>query len=192
MKTLSQYIFEQEEKHDIIRLNMLECVYDAVPNTVCIYYPGEVDESAIQEYINDKFLANSPVDDSQTVKDILGINKSNISDAYFEYDKFERLGESENESITSQIEKDIKSNKVQVYKYEEETDKKIYIYKLSNFRMVITFDNFDILNTSNQISDAEDTEHIKPIIDDMFTALESNDKNNYAIILKYNSYSTQS
>ena len=113
MKTFSQYIFEQDDQHDIIRLNMLEATFDASPGILCIYYPGEVDESTIQEYINDKFLNNSPVGDSQQVKDILGINKSNISDAYFEYDKFERVGEETDEQISNDINKDLKANKIQ-------------------------------------------------------------------------------
>ena len=163
MKSLTRYI---TEKYNTKIVNDLVVEYDSPKHKLYIDAPSTYEESDIQQYIDDYILSKLP-NDSTIGKKAFGINFSFISDAYFEYDKYEKL----NRKL-----KDIDLEWNEEYANENvDQDEKLNTFILYNLRYILKFDKFNVMYDD----DAKQT------LNDIFSSYESNDMNKYPIELKY-------
>ena len=169
MKTLCDYINEAYEE---FRVSTVRVVYDVEPSELYIQAPETFQESDIQQYMDDSWLEHFPSSDDYNEK-MFGKNAENISDIYFEYDKFEHMNESQHEP-REYIEFDSAGDT-------SHNDEKLDFFRIKNLRYIILFEQFDLMNTS------DDDDEIHETLDKIFSAAESNNKNEYPIKIKYNS-----
>lgn len=171
MKNLINYIKESYEK---IHLTNVKAVFDINPEVFTLTGPEIYSESDIQIYLGDVLLKELP-SENKKYQNLLGKNVDHISDAYFEYSKFEHSSDTyEDEQINL---------KWDSYYDERVKDKKLDMFKLTDLKYIILFDEFEIL-------DKNDNE-VKNILDEVFSKLDSSEINKYPVSLKYNSELTE-
>lgn len=170
MKTLKQYINEAYEDHNIKDLVVKYKVGDDDNDNVFIVEcPNTAQESDVTQYIDDVLLNDFP-SGQKHADEFFGDNMKYLNDAYFEYDKFEHIDETEvdtNETI------DIKFNE-RDYGKKLNKDDKLDLFKLTNLKYVLEFDEFNITG--------EDS--IDELIKKIFVNTESNNNNKYIVTLK--------
>lgn len=166
MKSLLQHIKESYEK---TTLDNVKVVFDILPEVFTLTAPETYSESDIQIYLGDVLLKELPSENDK-YKNLLGKNIENISDAYFDYDKFEH---SEDDYEDEQI-----NLKWDSYYDEKNNDTQRNMFKLTNLKYIILFDEFEILNKN-------DDENEK-ILNEIFTKLDSSNINKYPVTIKYN------
>ena len=173
MKSLVQYIKEEYESKTI---SNVKAVFTVSPEEFYINAPTTYSESDLQIYLVDRLLPELP-SENKKYSNLLGKNVQNISDSYFEYDKFEHLTEDKDIELNLEWDDEYDSTKNK----EESLD----TYKFTNLKYIIMFDEFELLT--------EDTneEAIKKTIDEIFLKLDSSNINKYPIDIKYNSDLTE-
>lgn len=166
MKTFTQYIKEELEKHTVENLKV---TYSANKHEIYIDCPETYQEDDIHQYIDDLLLDQMPSNQDIAEK-YFRSNVKYLNDAYFEYDSFERFTYKRD---TSEI------------KYKEElgkdvsTDIKIVSFKITNLRFKLLFSKFEVMLEEND--DLEDTIH------KIFGAYESNNYNTSDVRFSYDS-----
>ena len=172
MRGIREFIFERfDQKH----LENVKVSYDILPEIIYIEAPLNYSESDLQIYINDVASNNMP-SSPENAKRLFGKNSGYIDDAYFEYDKFEHL----NDSNTDNIKINIKWDK----QYDEKkTEKDLSIFKITNMKYVILFSDFDIY--------CETDDQIHETIDKIFKATDNDKVNDFEYSIKYNSEATE-
>ena len=163
MKSIVQYIKEEYDKFVVTNLKV---VFDIFPEEFYLNAPTTYSESDIQIYIGDSLLEHLPSENDKYQK-LLGKNKDNISDAYFEYDKFEHLQDSD---IT---EYDLKWDEY----YDEKKNNELDVFKLTKLKYIILFDEFELMN---------DNDNIEKVLNEIFRKLDSSNINKYPVEIKYN------
>lgn len=162
MKSLKRYITEAIE--DIIRLNDVTVTYEIDPKDVLISAPALYQEQDVAAYLDSWLLEQMPTSVKLAPK-FFGVNKDNITDAYFEYDKFEHLSKQmPHANIEFDERYDVKGIK----------DFTLDTFKVSNLRFIVHFDRFDI---------SGNTEDIQGNLETVFGATVSNNINRYPIKL---------
>ena len=171
MKTLIKYIKESYEK---ISLENVKAVYDILPKVFTLNAPETYSESDIQIYLGDVLLSELP-SENQKYSKLLGKNINNINDAYFEYDKFEHSDDDyEDEQINL---------KWDSYYDEKANDTKRNMFKLTNLKYIILFDEFELLDKTD--------DEPKKVLDEVLSKLDSSEINKYPVPIKYNSELTE-
>jgi len=165
MKSLKQFILEEFKSNVVENVKL---VFDIEPSEFYLNAPETYSESDIQIYLGDVLLNELPSENSK-YKNLLGKNADNINDAYFEYDKFEHIQDSNIEEFDLEWDK---------YYDEKHNDKKLDTFKITNLKYIILFDSFEIL---------DDTDDIKKTLDEIFHKLDSSNINKYPVTIKYNS-----
>ena len=164
MKSLKQFILETVE---IYRLNEVIATYFVQPSEIILQAPETYDESNIQLYIDDKWLYDLPSNNKYSEK-FFGINNDSISDVHFEYDTFEHIDVEPKEYIEWDSKYDTKNSN---------EDLKLEYFKLKNVKYIITFDRFDMVDTTD--------DNVQEKLIDIFKAAESNNDNKYSIEIKF-------
>ena len=167
MKNLAQYIKEEYER---IVLTSVKVVFDIFPEEFILNAPETYSESDVQIYIGDVLLKELPSENIKYQR-LFGKNRNNISDAYFEYDKFEHLNE---ENIE---EDDLSLKWDSYYDYKSNKNPKLDIFKINKLKYIILFSDFELL---------ENNEEIKETLDEIFSKLDSSNINKYSVEIKYN------
>lgn len=166
MIELKKYIAEHlsEGIEDIIRLNDVTVTYEIDPKDVFISAPALYQEQDVAAYLDSWLLEQMPTSVKLAPK-FFGVNKDNITDAYFEYDKFEHLGKQMPQANIEFDERyDVKGIK----------DFTLDTFKVSNLRFIVHFDRFDI---------SGNTEDIQGNLETVFGATVSNNINRYPVKL---------
>ena len=165
MKNLVNYIKESYEK---TTLSNVKVVFDVLPEEFYLNAPETYSESDVQIYLGDSLLKNLP-SENKKYQNLLGKNKDYISDAYFEYDKFEHIKDFEDEV-----------NLTWDSYYDDKVDEKsLNTFKITGLKYTILFDEFEVLDKNN--------DDIKNVLDEIFTKLDSSSINKYPVEIKYNS-----
>lgn len=162
MKNLVEFI---KEAYETYRLNNVTVKYDVSPKSFYIEAPETFQESDIQQYLDDKLLAELP-SNVKYAERFFGNNHDNIFDAYFEYATFEHLAE-EIKPQTVQLKWDSKFNK------SNSGDVTLNYFKITELKYIIGFDRFDILNGSD--------DNVGNVLKEIFMATVSNNDNKYPI-----------
>lgn len=165
MKSLKQFIKEEYEANKVENLKL---VFNVKPEEFYLNAPETYSESDIQIYIGDVLLKELPADNNKYSK-LLGKNVENINDAYFEYDKFEHMQDSDVDEFNLEWDQ---------YYDEKHNEDKLDVYKITNLRYVIMFDEFEIL---------DDTDDIRKTLDEVFHKLDSSNINKYPVEIEYDS-----
>lgn len=165
MKSLKDFINEGYEKKTVQNVKV---VFDILPEEFYLNAPSKYSESDIQIYIGDVLLKELP-SENKKYQNLLGKNKQNINDAYFEYEKFEHLNEE-----TSDIEPNLVWDSYYDDKVKEED---LNYFKLTNLKYIIMFDEFELLD------DSDDT---NKVLDEIFRKFDSSNINKYPVEIKYN------
>ena len=173
MKSLVQYIKEGYENKVI---SNVKAVFTVSPEDFYINAPSTYSESDLQIYLVDRLLPELP-SENQKYSNLLGKNVKNISDSYFEYDKFEHLTDKEDIELNLEWDDEYDSSK-------SSDEKELDIYKFENLKYVIMFDEFEYL-------EEEDDNDVRSIIDKIFLKLDSSNINKYPIEIKYSSDLTE-
>lgn len=173
MKSLVQYIKEEYENKIILNL---KAVFKVSPDNFYISAPSTYSESDLQIYLVDRLLPDLP-SENQKYNYLLGKNVKNISDSYFEYDKFEHLTEKDDIKLDLEWDDEYDNSN-------SSTEKEIDIYKFEHLRYIIMFDEFEYL-------DDPDSSSVQSTIDKIFLKLDSSNINNYPIKIKYSSELTK-
>ena len=169
MKRLKEFIFE---RFNLTKLENVKVIYDVYPEELLIEAPENYSESDMQIYLCDKFLDSLPSGQSNSNR-LFGKNAQYIDDAYFEYDKFEHI-------VDSDKEVDIEWDK----QYDTiKADKKTDTFKITHMRYVILFSDFEIY--------VESDDQIDQTIGKIFRATDTDKVNDFNIIIKYNSELTE-
>lgn len=166
MIELKQYIAEHlsEAIEDIIRLNDVTVTYEIDPKDVFISAPALYQEQDVAAYLDSWLLEQMPTSVKLAHK-FFGVNSDNITDAYFEYDKFEHLNKQmPRVNIEFDERYDVKGIK----------DFTLDTFKVSNLRFIVHFDRFDISGNTEDIQDNLET---------VFGATVSNNINRYPVKL---------
>ena len=164
MKNLVNYIKESYEK---TTLSNVKVVFDVIPEEFYLNAPETYSESDIQIYLGDSLLKNLP-SENKKYQNLLGKNKDYISDAYFEYDKFEHIKDFEDEV-----------NLTWDSYYDDKVDEKsLNTFKITGLKYIILFDEFEILNKNDDKN--------KNVLNEIFTKLDSSSINKYPVEIKYN------
>nr|DAR80997.1 MAG TPA: hypothetical protein [Caudoviricetes sp.] len=162
MKSLKKFIAEAIE--DIIRLNDVTVTYEIDPKDVLISAPALYQEQDVAAYLDSWLLEQMPTSVKLAPK-FFGVNSDNITDAYFEYDKFEHLNKQmPRVNIEFDERYDVKGIK----------DFTLDTFKVSNLRFVVHFDRFDVSDT---------TEDVQTTLKSVFGATVSNNINRYPVKL---------
>ena len=165
MKSLKDFINEGYEKKTVQNVKV---VFDILPEEFYLNAPSKYSESDIQIYIGDVLLKELPADNDKYSK-LLGKNVENINDAYFEYDKFEHMQDSDVDEFNLEWDQ---------YYDEKHNEDKLDVYKITNLRYVIMFDEFEIL---------DDSDDIRKTLDEVFHKLDSSNINKYPVEIEYDS-----
>ncbi|MBQ3415328.1 MAG: hypothetical protein IJH39_08310 [Clostridia bacterium] len=165
MKSLKQFIKEEYEANKVENLKL---VFNVKPEEFYLNAPETYSESDIQVYIGDVLLKELPADNDKYSK-LLGKNVENINDAYFEYDKFEHMQDSDIDEFNLEWDQ---------YYDEKHNEDKLDVYKITNLRYVIMFDEFEIL---------DDSDDIRKTLDEVFHKLDSSNINKYPVEIEYDS-----
>lgn len=167
MKSLLRYIKEEYEDKSI---HNVKIVFDVNPQEFYLNAPEIYSESDLQTYLIDRLLPELPSENRKYSK-LLGKNESNISDSYFEYEKFEHFSEDDDlEDIVLDLEWE--------NEYDENNSDKLDIFKLTNLKYIISFDEFEYKDSEN--SNTEET------INQIFSKFDTSNINKYPIEIKYN------
>ena len=162
MKSLKKYITEAIE--DIIRLNDVTVTYEIDPKDVLISAPGLYQEQDVAAYLDSWLLEQMPTS-VKLSKKFFGVNSDNITDAYFEYDKFEHLNKQiPRVNIEFDERYDVKGIK----------DFTLDTFKVSNLRFIVHFDRFDVSDT---------VQDVQATLEGVFGATVSNNINRYPVKL---------
>lgn len=165
MKSLKQFI---KEEYETKKVENLKLVFNVKPEEFYLNAPETYSESDIQVYIGDVLLKELPADNDKYSK-LLGKNVENINDAYFEYDKFEHMQDSDIDEFNLEWDQ---------YYDEKHNEDKLDVYKITNLRYVIMFDEFEIL---------DDSDDIRKTLDEIFHKLDSSNINKYPVEIEYDS-----
>lgn len=164
MKTLKQYI---NEEFTPTTVSDVKVVFDVSPEEIYIAAPGTYSESDIQIFLHDVFMMKLPSENDK-YKNLLGKNRDEISDAYFEYDSFTHEDSYEGEydfEVDSHYDDKVKEDDLETY-------------KITGLKYIILFDEFEILDKK--------TDDVKGTLDEIFTKLDSSELNEYPAEIKYN------
>lgn len=164
MKSLIEFI---NESYELYRLNNVTVKYTINPETFIIQAPEIYQETDIQQYIDDKLLVELPSGSDYSEK-FFGKNSDNIMDVYFEYDGFEHISGDKEKDYSP----DLKWDK-NYYKTNTNEEVQLDLFKIKNFKYVIVFDRFDVLNCN--------ADNIKSVLTEIFNATVSNNENKYPI-----------
>lgn len=165
MKNLINYI---KESYSTITLYDVKVVFDVLPKEFYLSAPESYSESDIQIYLGDILLSKLPSENDK-YSHLLGKNKDNISDAYFEYEKFEHIND---------YDKDVNLEWDSYYD-ERLKDDKLNTFKLTNLKYIILFNEFDIKD--------DNKDDIKETMNTIFKAFDSSNINKYPVEIQYNS-----
>ena len=169
MKDFKTYIKEEYSKFEI---KDLKVIFDILPEVFYINAPSTYSESDIQIYLTDTLLSKLPSEDEKYQK-LLGKNKDNIGDAYFEYERFEHINDNRDVELSLKWDKH----------YDENVkDEDLNVFKLTKLKYIILFDSFQLL---------DDSDDIDKILNEIFNKLDSSDINEYPVEIKYNSEETE-
>ena len=164
MKSLRQFILEEYNEY---RVKNLEVPYNInIKNKGIIIFkvPEIYSEDDFQIYIQDLYLKDMPGDDS-LASDFFGKNAENIFDVVFEYDKYEK-SEEINEKDFIDFDTNYDDNKIN-------KDSKFGYVKLTNFKYIIKFDEFDLKD--------ESIENIHQTLIEIFKTCESSEQNKWPL-----------
>lgn len=167
MKKLSEFI---KESYEDKLINNVKVVFNVYPEEFYINAPETYSESDIQIYLIDRLLPELPSEDRKYSK-LLGKNDNNISDSYFEYEKFEHFPKENSKDIELNIEWE--------KEYDENNDESLDIFKLTKLKYIITFDEFEYKDEEN--SNSKDT------INQIFSKFDSSNINKYPVEIKFDS-----
>lgn len=167
MKSLKQFITEAV---DITKVTNLTIVYKTIPEDIIVKVPSNYGESDMQIYLDDKLLNELP-GASKASKTLLGDNIEDISDAYFQYEKF---------SASDELSGDVNLDWDPKYDDNAEGDTYTY-YTLKGFKYNINFEEFNLSN----VNDSD----IKEQLTEIFESLNSNKTNVYPIDIELDSVS---
>lgn len=165
MKGLVQFI-KEELKSKIVE--NVKVIFDIFPEEFYLTAPEGYSESDIQIYLGDVILNELP-SENEKYENLLGKNKDYISDAYFEYDKFEHIND---------YDKDVNLEWDSHYD-ENVKDEDLNTFKLTKLKYVILFDEFELKD------DKFDGE-TKDLLDKIFAQFDSSNINKYPVEIKYN------
>lgn len=166
MKTLNQFI-KEELKSKVIE--NVKVVFDVFPEEFKLYCPDSYSESDVQIYLGDIVLNELPSENEKYEK-LLGKNKDYISDAYFEWDKFEHLNDTDDDEVSLEWDKH----------YDDKIDiDKLNVFRLTNLKYIILFDEFEI-------KDDKFDGDIKTLLNEIFAKMDSSNINKYPVEIKYN------
>lgn len=168
MKSLKQYITEEYEQKSISNVKV---IFDVKPEEFYIKAPTTYSESDVQIYIGDVLLKELP-SENRKYKNLLGKNLENINDAYFEYEKFEHMQDSDIDEFNLDWDK---------YYDEKVKEEDLDVFKITKLKYIILFDEFELLDKS--LNDSDD---IKKTLDEIFHKLDSSNINKYPIDIEYN------
>ena len=138
MKNLVNYL---KESYENITLTNVKAVFNITPKVFTLTGPENYSESDIQIYLGDVLLKELP-SENKKYQNLLGKNIDFINDAYFEYDKFEHMQDSDVDEFNLEWDQ---------YYDEKHNEDKLDVYKITNLRYVIMFDEFEILDDSDDI-----------------------------------------
>ena len=164
MISLQQYITEGFNE---TQLSDLKVIYNIVPETIVFQVPVEYSESDFQIYLGDRFYKSLPGDEAIGKKKF-GKNFNNINDAYFEYQSFEIIENSDTCDFTwdSQYDQKLKNPEL------------AYV-KIKTLKYYILFDTFVIKKSDN--------EDVHNVLTKIFKASEYNNANKYPIEIYFES-----
>lgn len=179
MKRLTDYIKEENEQSalDIYKIYNLVAKYNCHPtkltesDIIIFEAPDNWNEDDIQQYLQDRFFSYLPGNEKFS-DNFFGVNKDNIFDIYFEYEKFEHI-----DKIGNNI--DIKFSSE--YSRTKNDSEDLGCFKLTNLKYVIKFEEFDLTNI-------DDDYNAKEEIIKIFKNAESNSLNNYPLYIKFDAY----
>ena len=167
MKNIVNFI---KEAYDTNTISNVKVVFDIKPEEFYINVPETYSESDIQIYIGDRLLPELPADNDKYAN-LFGKNKDRINDVYFEYERFEHIQEDADKY------EDKLSLKWDSYYDEKAKDATLNVFKITHLHYIILFDEFEVL---------DNTDDIKETINEIFTAMNSNDANKYPVEIEYN------
>lgn len=131
MKTLTRYIAEKYENY---RLTEVAVKFGVKGDIFIVEVPESYTEDSIQTYLDDTIISRTFVGPDYS-QEILGTNADNVVDAYFEYSGMEDT------ALGADLRFDSKYA-------ETNSSDKLKNVKFSDFKFVVRFDRFDILNGS--------------------------------------------
>lgn len=137
MKSLQRFICEE---FDTYRVKNLEVPFNVVTKNDYIIFkvPEVYSEDDFQIYLQDMYLKDLPGSEDHA-QDFFGNNSENIFDVVFEYDKYEKSSDSEDDFIDWDTNYDDKVN--------SDEDNFAYV-KVFGLRYIIKFENFDLKEES--------------------------------------------
>ena len=164
MKSLTNYLLEAV---DIYRLNEVVATYFVSPDEIILQAPETYSESDLQIYMDDLWLDELPSGDDYAKK-FFGINADSISDAHFEYDTFEHIDLEPKDYIEWKSDYDTKN---------VSDDVKLDYFRFKNLKYIITFDRFDLTETTN--------DNVEENLIKIFDITSSNTTNKYPIEITF-------
>ena len=173
MKSLVQFINEEYNKKIVQNVKV---IFDVEPEEFYINAPTTYSESDIQIYLGDVLLKELP-SENRKYQNLLGKNIKNINDAYFEYEKFEHIQDSDIEDFNLDWDK---------YYDEKVKEEDLDVFKIIKLKYIILFDEFELLD--NNLTDEDD---IRKTLNEIFHKLDSSNINKYPIEIKYNEESLE-
>lgn len=169
MKDIKKFIYESLTD---ISVTDLSVEFTVTPRELILEIPVGYSESDVQIYIGDKFIPGLPADNSNLLYR-WGVNKDNITDAYFEYDTYDELDKVNEHEPTFTWDSSFDT---------EKKEAELMCVKITNLRYIIKFDKFDIKK--------EDTVSITDTINKIFKSFDSSAANKYPITITYNQEKT--
>ena len=165
MKSIVRYI---KEEYNDYRVKNLSVPYIVNPeNDFIVFKVPEIwSEDDFQIYIQDLYLNELPGGEDHA-NEFFGKNSENIFDTVFEYEKYEKSEDTDEEDF---IEYD--NN----YDSKVKDDAKFAYVKLEKLRYIIKFDEFDLKD--------ESIEDIDKTLIEIFQQCESSTKNEWPIEIK--------
>lgn len=164
MRSLKQYLLEDDESsNEITKVENLEVVYDAKDSPFVVEVPASYNEDDMKIYLDDKCLDGMPAK-SELTDSLFGINKSDISDAYFEYAKYEAVDKGVNY---------INIPWDPTYGQKKIPEGDTIFYKLTNLKYIIKFSTFKVKNVKDKM--------LRDTLIDIFTLTQSSQNNKYPV-----------
>ena len=162
MKSIIQFI---KEEYNDYRVKNLEVPYIVNPKEDYIVFkvPEVWSEDDFQIYIQDMYLNDMPGGEDHC-EDFFGANSENIFDVIFEYDKYEKSDDTDEENF---VEYDTN------YDSKIKDDAKFCYIKLEQLRYIIKFDEFDLK--------VESIEDIGKTLIEIFKHCESSKENEWPL-----------
>jgi hypothetical protein len=168
MKSIKQFILES---YDTFRVKDLTVKYKCYPEDEYIqfYVPETYSEDDFIIYLGDKYFNELPASDKFNEK-YFGINKRNIYDVYFEYERYEKGVESKGDFID--WDNDLDKN----HDPNNDTEKFTFV-QVKGLNYVISFDSFDLKD--------EDSTNIDETLTTIFSAANANDNNKFPLNIQF-------